>query len=136
MWSSIFSKLRLSKQERYEKEWRVKASVRTWSWGPISVPPERAREQRSRKSMAKRHPCLTESSLPVSLTPGGRCFISIVVIGVCEIKKSSSIRSSHGRMNDGGMDAESRDYHNVPVENANLQPRRILPLFTPGIVII
>lgn len=73
--------------------------------------------------MAKRHPCLTESTLPVPLTPGGRCFISILVIEVCEIKKSTSIRSSHGRMNGGGMDAESGDYHNVPVENAILQPR-------------
>lgn len=83
--------------------------------------------------MAKRHPCLTDSSLPVPLMPGGRCFISAVVIRVCEIKKSASIRSSPDRMNGGGMNAESGDYQNVPVENANLQPRQILP---PGRVII
>lgn len=62
-------------KEGIRVEQRVKASVRTWSRDPVSVPAERAREQRSRKSMAKRHPCLTESSLPVPLTPGGLCFI-------------------------------------------------------------
>lgn len=90
LWSSIFNGLlthKISQQHKRQKEPRQNASVRTWSRGTfLSLLGEPASRGAEKQRLTDIHVWVSPASLFLS-RHGGRCFIRVVAIGVCEIKK-------------------------------------------------